>query len=191
MILPGNPAGYAGQPILEVFMKKKKEIVISPTRLVTGLIVFLVLVTAGFILVPRLPTIFVQKSTGMTAEAAARAGTEAFLSVDGKTGKDVWINKVCQTSTPTGCKLAEKVYAPMVWPSIQAKGLRFSCKTVSASQLKPIMADIAGELWELKAVCTNLDTGETSNSITHAIVAGDANAGWKFERVLFDEEVHQ
>ena len=169
-------------------MKRKQEIVISPTRLVTGLIVFLVLVTAGFILVPRLPTIFVQKSTGMTAEAAARAGTEAFLSVDGKTGKDAWINKVCQISTPTGCKLAEKVYAPMVWPSIQAKGLRFSCKIVSASWLKPIKADIAGELWELKAVCTNLDTGETSSSVTQAVVSGDTNVGWKFERILFDEE---
>ena len=172
-------------------MKSKKEIVISPTRLVTGLIVFLVLVTAGFILVPRLPAIFVQKSTGLSAEAAARAGTEAFLSVDGKASKDAWISKICQASTPTGCKLAEKVYAPMVWPSIQAKGLRFSCKTVSASRLKPIKADIAGELWELKAVCTNLDTGETSSSVTQAIVAGSANAGWKFERVLFDEEVHQ
>lgn len=172
-------------------MKRKKEIIISPLRLVTGLIVFLVLVTAGFILVPRLPTVFVQKSTGMNAEAAARAGTEAFLSVDGKASKDAWISKICQASTTTGCKLAEKVYVPMVWPSIQAKGLRFSCKIVSASRLKPMTADIAGELWELKAVCTNLDTGETSSNVTQAVVSGDTNAGWKFERVLFDEEVRQ
>ena len=172
-------------------MKNKKEIVISPTRLVTSLIVFLVLVTAGFILVPRLPTIFVQKSTGLTAEAAARAGTEAFLSVDGKTGKDAWINKVCQTSTPTGCKLAEKVYAPMVWPSIQAKGLRFSCKAVSASQVPSVKTDVTTQLWELKTVCTNLDTGETSNSTTQVLVSDSPDVGWKFERVLFDEEAQK
>ncbi len=172
-------------------MKSKKEIVISSTRLVTSLIIFLVLVAAGFIVVPRLPTVFVQKSTGMSAEAAARAGTEAFLSVDGRASKDVWINKICQVSTPTGCKLAEEVYIPMVWPSIQEKGLRFSCKIVSASQLKPVKSDGVHEFWELKAVCTNRDTGETSSNVTQALVSPDGNTGWKFERVLFDEEVQK
>ena len=37
-------------------MKRNKEIVIRPTRVVTALIVFLMLVTAGFIIVPRIPT---------------------------------------------------------------------------------------------------------------------------------------
>ena len=68
-------------------MKHNKEIVISPTRVVTALIVFLMLVTAGFIIVPRIPTLFPQESNGLTAEAAARAGVEAFLSVDAKAGK--------------------------------------------------------------------------------------------------------
>ncbi len=172
-------------------MKNKKEIVISPTRIVTGLILFLVLATTGFIVVPRLPTIFVQKSVGMNAEAAARAGAEAFLSVDGQADKDAWIQKVCQVSTPAGCQLAERVYAPMAWPSIQAKGLRFSCKAVSASQVQLAKTDDGFQLWELKTVCTNLDTGETSSSNTQALVSGSSEAGWKFERVLFDEEAQK
>jgi hypothetical protein len=186
-----NPVQFTGKSISEVFMKNKKEIVISPTRLVTILIVFLILVTAGFVLAPRIPNFFVQKSTGLTAEAAARAGVEAFLSVDAKAGKNAWTSKICDASTPTGCKLAEKVYASMVWPSIQAQGLRFSCKTVSASQVQLTTADTANELWELKAVCKNLDTGETNNNVTRAIVSGSADAGWKFERILFDEETQK
>jgi hypothetical protein len=63
----------SGKTISEVFMKNKKEIVISPARLVTILTVFLILVTAGFVLAPRIPTFFAQKSTGLTAEAVARA----------------------------------------------------------------------------------------------------------------------
>lgn len=172
-------------------MKNKKEIVISPTRLVTGLIVFLVLVTAGFVLVPRIPTFFVQQPTGLTADAAARVGVEAFLSVDAKAGKNAWISKVCEASTLTGCKLAKQVYAPMLWPSIEKKMLRFSCKAISASQVQLTKADAPSELWELKTVCKNLDTGETNNNTTRAIVSGTSNAGWKFERVLFDEETQK
>jgi hypothetical protein len=181
----------AGKLTLEMIMKKRKEIVISPNHVVTGLIVFLVLVTAGFIFVPRLSTVFVQKPNGMTAEAAARAGTEAFLSVDGRARKDDWIKKICQVSTPTGCKLAEEVYAPMVWPSIQAKGLRFSCKTVAASHLESIVTETVTELWELKTVCTNLDTGETNDGVTQVFVSGRPSAGWKFERVRFDQEIQK
>ena len=172
-------------------MKNKKEIVISPTRVVTVLIVFLMLATAGFVIVPRIPAVFVQKSIGLTAEAAARAGAEAFLSVDGKASKDAWVAKICQVSTPTGCKLANQVYAPMVWPSIQAKGLRFSCKAVTASQVESAKTGDATQLWELNMVCTNLDTGETSSKVSQALVSGNATAGWKFERILFDEEVQK
>ena len=172
-------------------MKSKKEIVISPTHVVTALIIFLMLVTAGFVIVPRITAVFSEKPAGITAEAAARAGTEAFLSVDAKTGKGAWIDKICQASTSTGCKMAVKVYAPMLWPSIEKKGLRFSCKVISASQLKAGMPDPAIELWEIKSVCKNLDTGETNDSATQAFVSGSVNAGWKFERILFDEEVQK
>lgn len=172
-------------------MKRKKEIVISPTRLVAGLIVFLVLVASGFIFVPRLSKVFEQKSIGMTAEVAARAGAEAFLSVDAKAGKDAWIDKVCSTSTPTGCKMIGKVYAPMLWPSIEKKGLRFSCKASSASKLQTIEADPGAEIWELKTICTNLNTGEMNQSATQVIVTETTDVGWKFERIQFDQETQK
>jgi hypothetical protein len=172
-------------------MNSKKEIVISPTRIVTSLIVFLVLVTAGFIVVPRIPTVFAQKPADVTAEAAARSGTEVFLSVNGKSSKEAWLEKICGMSTPTGCKLAQQVYAPMIWPSIQAKGLRLSCKVVTSNQVPLARTDSATQLWELNTVCTNLDTGETNHSVTRTMVSEDASSGWKFERMLFDEEVQK
>jgi hypothetical protein len=43
----------------------------------------------------------------------------------------------------------------------------------------------------VKVVCKNLDTGETNNNVTRAIVSGSANAGWKFERILFNEEAQK
>ncbi len=172
-------------------MKRKKEIVIRPTRVITALIIFLMLVTAGFIIVPRIPNLFAQEPTGMTAEAAARAGVEAFLSVDAKAGKAAWVDKICQVSTPTGCKMAGEAYAPMLWPSVEKKGIRLNCKAASATQLMSMQEPSEAEIWDLKTVCTNSDTGESDNSVTQVIVGKTADAGWKFERIRFDQETKQ
>lgn len=172
-------------------MKQKKEIVISPTRIVTILIVSLMLVTASFIVAPRIPKLFAQERIGLTAESAARAGVEAFLSVDAKAGKAAWIEKVCQVSTPTGCKATNEAFAPMLGPSVEKKGLRLNCKAASATQLIAMQEPSEAEIWELKTVCTNPDTGEKDNSTTQVIVSKTAEAGWKFERIRFDQETKQ
>ena len=172
-------------------MQRNKEITISPTRIVTILIVSLMLITAGFIIVPRIPNLFAQEPIGMTAEAAARTGVEAFLSVDAKAGKTAWIDKVCQVSTPTGCKMVGEAFAPMLWPSVEKKNLRLDCKTASASKVMTLQEPSEAEIWELKTVCTNPNTGETDNSTTQAIVSKTAEAGWKFERIRFDQETKQ
>lgn len=172
-------------------MQRKKVITISPTRVVTVLIVSLVLVTAGFIIVPRIPNLFVQEPIGMTAEAAARAGVEAFLSVDAKAGKTAWIDKVCHVSTPSGCKMVGEAFAPMLWPSVEKKNLRLDCKVASASRMMAIQGPSESEIWDLKTVCANPDTGETDNSATQVIVNKTADAGWKFERIRFGQETKQ
>jgi len=172
-------------------MQRKKVITISPTRVVTVLIVSLVLVTAGFIIAPRISSWFVKEPTGMTAEAAARAGLEAFLSVDANAGKAAWVDKVCLVSTVQGCKMVSQAYVGMVWPAVEKKGLRLTCKSASASQVISLQKPVEIEIWELKTVCTNPDTGETDNSTTQVIVSKTAEAGWKFERIRFDQETKQ
>jgi hypothetical protein len=169
-------------------MKRSKTIIIPPTRIVAALIIFLVLVTTGFILVPRISNPFVEKPIGMTAETAARAGLEAFLSVDAKAGKAAWVEKVCQVSTPQGCKMVSQAYAAMVWPVVEKKSLRLDCKSASASLLTTLQKPLESEIWELKTVCTNIDTGEADNSTTQVIVSKSAESGWKFERIRFDQE---
>ena len=81
-----------------------------------------------------------------------------------------------------------KVYAPMLWPSVEKKGLSLSCKATSASKLQTIEPALAVEIWELKTICTNLNTGEANQSATQVIVTQTADAGWKFERIQFDQE---
>lgn len=127
----------------------------------------------------------------MTSEAAARAGVEAFLSVDAKAGKAAWIEKVCQVSTPAGCKMTAEAFAPMLWPSVEKKNLRLVCKAASASMRMSVQEPSEAEIWELKAVCTNPDTGEKNDSVTQVIVSKSSDAGWKFERIRFDQENKQ
>ena len=169
-------------------MKHNKVITISPTRIVTVLIVFLMLVTAGFILWTRLPALFQHEQPGMSAENAARTGLEAFLSVDAKAGQTAWIDSICKLATEAGCKMVTNAYAPMFWPSVEKGSLRLTCKTAYATLVTKLDEPTKSEIWELKTICTNLDTGESNTGSTQVIVVESADAGWKFERVRFDQE---
>ena len=169
-------------------MKHNKVITISPTLIVTVLIVFLMLVTAGFIIWSRLPALFQREQPGMSAENAARTGLEAFLSVDAKTGQSAWVDSICKLASDAGCKMVTNAYAPMFWPSVEKDSLRLTCKTASATLVTKLDEPVKSEIWELKTICTNLDSGEANTSSTQVIVVESADAGWKFERVRFDQE---
>ncbi|MCX6067114.1 MAG: hypothetical protein NT121_15390 [Chloroflexi bacterium] len=174
-------------------MKPNKEIVITPLQIVIGLLVFMGLALAGFALAPqltKLPLFAGPTPAGQTAEAAARTGAEVFFSVDAKAGQDAWISKVCDVSTENGCQLTKKVYGPMLWPSIEKLGLRLSCKVTSAALAQELTQENAPatQAWKLTSTCTNLDTGETSGGAAKVFVAQTAAAGWKLERIGFDQE---
>ncbi len=177
-------------------MKSNKDIVITPRQIVVGLLVFLGLALAGFSLasfapqIAKLPLFAGPAQIGMTAEVAARTGTEVFFSVDAKAGKEAWITKVCGISTPNGCEMTRKVFAPMLWPSVEKLGLRLSCKATSAVMSQEITQENApaAQAWKLTSTCTNLDTGETNIGIAKVFVSDTTDAGWKLERIGFDQE---
>jgi len=174
-------------------MKLNKVIFITPRQIVIGLLLFLGLALTGFSLAPKiakLPLLAGPTPVGMTAEAAARTGAETFFSVDAKLGQEAWLSKVCEISTTNGCQLTKKVFAPMMWPSIEQKSLRMSCKVTSAVLGQDIAKENApaAQSWKLTSTCTNLDTGETSNGNTTVFVSETVDAGWKLERIAFDQE---
>jgi hypothetical protein len=145
-------------------MKLNKEILITPRQIVIGLLVFLGLAVAGFSLVPqiaKLPVLAGPTPVGLTAEAAARLGAEVFFSVDAKLGQEAWENRVCEISTPNGCQMTRKVFAPMLWSSVEKKDLRLSCKVTSAELAQELTQENApaAQAWKLTSTCTNLDTG--------------------------------
>ena len=174
-------------------MKSNKDIVITPRQIVIGLLLFLGLALTAFSLGPKiakLPIFAGPAPIGMTAEAAARTGAEVFFSVDAKLGQEAWLSKVCEISTTNGCQLTTKVFAPMMWPSIEQKALRMSCKVTSAVLSKDLTKENApaAQSWKLTSTCTNLDTGETNIGIAKVFVSETTDAGWKLERIGFDQE---
>ena len=76
----------------------------------------------------------------------------------------------------------------MFWPSVEKDSLRLTCKTAYATLVTELDEPTKSEIWELKTICTNLDTGESNTGSTQVIVVESADAGWKFERVRFDQE---
>jgi hypothetical protein len=174
-------------------MKSNKEIVVTPLQIVIGLLLALGLALAGFSLVPqiaKLPLFAGTTPVGLTSEAAARAGAEVFFSVDAKVGRETWTSQVCALSTPNGCEMTRKVYAPMLWPSIEKLGLRLVCKVTSAELAQDLSQANApaAQAWKVTSSCTKLDTGETSGGAAKIFVAETAGAGWLLERIGFDQE---
>jgi|GEM_PF-1351389 hypothetical protein len=174
-------------------MKLNKEIVITPRQIVIGLLLFLGLALTGFSLGPQianLPLFAGPTPVGQTAEAAARSGAEVFFSVDAKLGREAWTENVCEISTPNGCQMTKKVYAPMLWPSIEKLGLRLACKVTSAKLAQALTQEnaSAAQAWKVTSNCTNLDTGETSAGAAKVFVSETPGAGWQLERIGFDQE---
>ena len=110
------------------------------------------------------------------------------MSVDARAGETAWIDSICTLATDAGCNMVTHAYAPMFWPSIEKDSLRLACKAASASLVTELDEPVKSEIWELKTICTNLDTGEASTGSSQVIVVESADAGWKFERVRFEQE---
>ncbi len=170
-------------------MKLNKEIVITPHQIVIGLLLFLGLALTFFSLAPKiaqLPLFVGPAPVGMSAETAARTGVESFFSVDAKLGQAAWEKQVCAVATESGCQMTKKVFAPMMWAPIAEKGLRLSCKVISAKLAYELSPE--NQAWDVTSICSNLDTGETSQGSTRIFIAGSNATGWKLERISFDQE---
>ena len=168
-------------------MNKQKFVALTPNKIIAALMVFIVLVTVGFAFGPKVTALVTAPSS---AEAAARAGAEAFLSTDYEKGQSAWENAVCAVSSDDGCKVLKTSYSPMVWPQVAAGSVRQFCQAASAKRTNdtPAAEGVeAYQVWQVSLSCTDPDGNKTSGDV-NVVVVENATSGWKFERLAFSEE---
>lgn len=164
---------------------KTTTITIKNEHLITGLLLFIILIALAYAFVP---SALAWATTPKPAEIAAREGAQAFLSTDVEAGREAWEKSVCQTASEQGCSVIKNSLGAMIWGGVEANSTRQFCQATDANLSK----DIPGEnghrqVWKVGLDCRDLRTEETKSLDVFASVA-EVGDGWKFERILFEQE---
>jgi len=164
---------------------KTATITIKNEHLITGLLLFIILIALAYAFVPSALALITESKP---AELAAREGTQAFLSTDIEAGYEAWEKSVCLIASEQGCSVIKNSLGAMIWGGVEANSTRQSCQATGAKMTKDIPGeDEHRQVWKVSLDCRDLRTGEIKSLDVLASVTEVGN-GWKFERILFEQE---
>lgn len=170
------------------------EITVSKRIMLVGLLVVLMVMFVTLLL-PRLTKRSIAQTVGFdSGRNAARAGVEAFYGVDYQTGPDVWAARLCALSTQRVCEYYQNTVAKFIWPAFISHQ---TIVTVEAANPILIMDQPSNgddikqtQVWQLTVTLSipwPQGDGRTTFPV-HALVMRE-ETGWKFERLLLNEEI--
>jgi hypothetical protein len=115
----------------------------------------------------------------------ATHAVENFFTVDYQEGKDVWLKRVCASSTASGCQFLSQGIDPM-WERIN------SSKSVVKAQVVTVekVADNSLEqVWVTTLKLSSPLPGTNKTQDKAYVVIEKAATGWKFDRFLLPPEI--
>ena len=128
---------------------------------------------------------------------AAISGIEAVFTLDYEESEEDWLARVCAVSTETGCTMTETWLAP----SMTKMKTDAQAKTGSSADVIRLVdsgvetdgvadEEVTGYSWEVWEVVVSFDNPwEDAEEIKNLFVqVSNEDDGWKFVRILFDEE---
>ena len=128
---------------------------------------------------------------------AAITGIEVVFTLDYEESEDDWLARVCAVSTESGCTMAETWLAPSmtkIKTDAQAKtgSSADAIRLVDSGVETDGVADeeVTGYSWEVWEVALSFEAPwEDAEEIKNLFVqVSNEDGGWKFVRILFDEE---
>jgi len=167
-----------------------KEIHISKRYIFTAAILTLVIVT-GILVIQNWPSHSGQGDPQMIVEdrlasSAAVSAVEKIFLVDYREGKETWLSRICEVSTPAGCQLFS-IGAESMWQKY------VDSKTIVTAQVQAVekAADIGTEqVWELAITLSSPLPGSNKTQDTAYVSLVKADTGWKFDRFLMEAEIN-
>jgi len=166
-----------------------KEIHISKSNIFATAILILVIVT-GILVIQNWPSHSGQGDPQMNVEdrlasSAAVSAVEKIFQVDYREGKETWLSRICDVSTPAGCQLFS-IGAESMWQKY------LDSKTIVSAQVQVVekAADNGSEqVWELAITLSSPLPGSNKTQDTTYVSLGKADTGWKFDRFLMEAEI--
>jgi len=169
---------------------KLKEIHVSKRNIFVAAILFVVLVM-GLLVLQNWP-IRIKKDLIPTsaedslASIAAVSAMDKFFQVDYQEGKEAWLMRICEVSTPAGCEIFT-AGADHLWEKY------LDARTVVSvhSEALEKLADSGDEqIWKISITLSSALPGSNKTQDTAHIVLLNTESGWKFDRFLLEAEIN-
>ena len=167
-----------------------KEIPVSKRNLIVA-VILAVVIAVGILVIENWPLHTEQGSTASTSEdslvsAAAVTAIEKVFQVNYQEGKDVWLNRICELSTPAGCEVFS-AGADLMWEKyVDAKSV-----VTAATQAVEKVADNGSEqVWRMTITLSSPLPGSNKTQDTAYVVLVKTESGWKFDRFLMEAEIN-
>ena len=149
--------------------KKLKEIPVSKRNLLIA-VILAVVIAVGILLIENWPLHTEQGSAASTNEdslvsAAAVNAIEQVFQVNYQEGKEAWLERICEVSTPAGCELFS-AGADRMWEKyLDAKSV-----VTAASQAVEKVADNGSEqVWQMTITLSSPLPGSNKPRIQHML----------------------
>jgi hypothetical protein len=170
--------------------EKLKEIPVSKRNLIVA-VILAVVIAVGILVIENWPLHTEQGSIAETSEdslvsAAAVTAIEKVFQVNYQEGKEVWLNRICELSTPDGCEFFS-AGADRMWEKyLDAKSV-----VTAATQAVDKVADNGSEqVWRIEITLSSPLPGSNKTQDTAYIVLAKTESGWKFDRFLMEAEIN-
>ena len=164
-----------------------KEIPVSKRNLIIA-VILAVVIAVGILVIENWPLRTEQSSAASTNEDSlgSTAAVNAIVQVNYQEGKEAWLERICEVSTPAGCELFS-AGADRMWEKyVDAKSV-----VTAASQAVEKVADNGSEqVWQMTITLSSPLPGSNKTQDTAYVVLAKTESGWKFDRFLMEEEIN-
>jgi len=167
-----------------------KEIPVSKRNMIVAVILAVVL-AVGILVIQNWPFRTEQGSAPSTSEdslvsATAVSVIEKVFQVDYQEGKEAWLNRICEVSTPAGCQLLS-AGADSLWKKyVDAK----SVVTAAAQAVDKVADNGSEQVWRMTIALSSPLPGSNKTQDAAYVVLVKTESGWKFDRFLMEAEIN-
>ena len=167
-----------------------KEIPVSKRNLIIA-VILAVVIAVGILVIENWPLRTEQSLAASTNEdslvsTAAVNAIEKVFQVNYQEGKEAWLERICEVSTPAGCELFS-AGADRMWEKyVDAK----SVVTASSQAVEKVADNGSEQVWQMTITLSSPLPGSNKTQDTAYVVLAKTESGWKFDRFLMDEEIN-
>ena len=167
-----------------------KEIPVSKRNLIVA-VILAVVIAVGILVIQNWPFHTTQGSIPATSEdglvsAAAVSAIEKVFQVDYQEGKEAWLKRICEVSTPAGCQLFSAGADSMWKKYVDAK----SVVTATTQAVERLANNSSEQVWRMTIALSSPLPGSNKTQDTAYVVLVKTETGWKFDRFLMEAEIN-